>query len=354
MSEVDRGLAGDPADLMLADGEGACVQGPSKVRAIGQVDGAAERKSTAEEIPVRRYRSKVGIHPVLFQKIREQGAARAGVSRAHFGETCQSSEELTGSLDQSLVIGCGDGGQVQCLLLRLGGGLPPLFPSGVENQPRRRKDGEEDEQQEAAAKAREGKSPHKLHLTREAYPHQRFGNPWGKAWESDEKSSSPDSPPTMQPQRTMQETRKAIPAQPSPRSPRLAELAWRRGVGSHLRDDPGEQGRFGSSRLMGDPGEFAGSTTRGVRHRRSDAAVASLRLRRRPGRPRQALPGQDAGIPDSRVGPNGGSDGRARAREANAPGGVNGSRELLPTRNSRLSRTCRINSAWWRLTGFGR
>ena len=48
-------------------------------------------------------------------------------------------------------------------------------------------------------------------------------------------------------------------------------------------------------------------------------AAASQRLRRRPGRPRKAESGQDTGRPEAGAGPNGGSDGRALAREASAP-----------------------------------
>lgn len=48
-------------------------------------------------------------------------------------------------------------------------------------------------------------------------------------------------------------------------------------------------------------------------------AAANQRLRRRPGRPRKAPAGQDAGRLDAGASPNSGADGRALAREASAP-----------------------------------
>lgn len=48
-------------------------------------------------------------------------------------------------------------------------------------------------------------------------------------------------------------------------------------------------------------------------------AAASLRLRRRPGRPRKAPAGHDAGRPEAGASPNSGPDGSALAQQASAP-----------------------------------
>ena len=72
---VDRGLPGDAADLVLADGKPARLHGSPEVRAVGDVHLLREGHGAAEDVARGVGRAQVGIPWIETQEVAEQRSA---------------------------------------------------------------------------------------------------------------------------------------------------------------------------------------------------------------------------------------------------------------------------------------
>ena len=91
MTEVERGLAGDATNLIVADGEVARLPGLAKIGAVADVDLAGHRHAAAEDVAVSANDSQVGIGRMAHEQIREEFIAAGGaVAVAHRGESRQA------------------------------------------------------------------------------------------------------------------------------------------------------------------------------------------------------------------------------------------------------------------------
>ena len=61
MAEVERSLAGDTANLIVADGEIAGLPGAAKIGAVANIDLTGHRHAAAEDVAVCANDSQVGI-----------------------------------------------------------------------------------------------------------------------------------------------------------------------------------------------------------------------------------------------------------------------------------------------------
>ncbi len=120
MAEVERGLAGDAADLIVADGEFAGLPGAAKISAVTPIDLTGHRHAAAKDVAVSANDSQVGIGRMAHEQIREEFIAAGGaVAVAYRGESRQARQQFARALDQPLVIrGC-DTGQPERVLLHL-------------------------------------------------------------------------------------------------------------------------------------------------------------------------------------------------------------------------------------------
>ena len=151
VSKDEHGEARDPADLELAGREAAGLHRVDEVRPVCRRDGAGERLRTAEDAAARAGRSQVGVSGIAQTDVREEGRACRPAVLGDFGEARKDPEEGVGLVHRVPdVVGqdvrkLGDllGGCFHLVLAALGG--------PVEDEGRGRKDGDDDDEENAPA-----------------------------------------------------------------------------------------------------------------------------------------------------------------------------------------------------------
>ena len=164
IAKNDDRLFGDPADLEVADGEAARLQGALKIGAVGDVHAADRRHRAAEHLAIRADGAEVDVLRVAGLEAGEERVAGGGVAPAHFGQAHQRAEQLARVRHQSLVIGRGQSHQQLRLAHCVARGELAALVGGVEDQPQRRQHRQQHQPQQPRAQPGKRESLHGLPL----------------------------------------------------------------------------------------------------------------------------------------------------------------------------------------------
>src|SRR5262245_46131890 len=134
MSEVDRRFSGYAANLILADGQSFLLYSFLKIESVCDVNRGDWCNATTDNIAVEIRHAEICVDAVFVQQLRKQCSASSDIAVAEVGEFRKRQQYMTGTVDQTPLIGRHQAHRPEGFVFGVGDRLLALLTGMIDDQ----------------------------------------------------------------------------------------------------------------------------------------------------------------------------------------------------------------------------